>query len=643
MLIQFGAAKDALTKENKNLDTKMDQAQRQIGLIEGVSLEDCGLTGAAYSTLDFRLKRRTAILKVHYVAYQEIQAANGSNISALSNLVAMDGKDAVDPDACDLRIKEAETAKNLLLAAAEKQKEKLRKTSSMMSDGYGAEGKSSPSISASIAQINRFYGNIISVQDRIIEVNRKALEAYEKYESAAASIYEGAAGKVGAILSQADELGKAHAIGADTYDFFVAIDTDYRVSQIRAKIIVDGVVNEAYVKGLFSKNELNSYEKQALGMAYVDLGESSRKGYKEQLNIFLNLGFTNGDVRRVGYENNTSAQAYLVERTMRPGFFEFLLYYSNPECSGYNYYAGNSEFQDIKNYLSAICSSLLQVGNYTFLTYATSAKDIDYTPLNSDIDIRFAGEKKLVGENKDVREEDIKLLHINLKHDRIYIPGSKNSRDDNFFKPSVYFEVTYSKSVSGNAADMQGYYTKNSIEDPASQAVYGATVGGLSSLIPFDKLFSHGGFYGTLYSVVDGGKSAYFDALKNNENYEKIGNLGQLSDEAQNHFITQGAVIHAVGLEGIGSSKTYLLPDQSDYDVRCEVQAQKDYSSYLESSTEKKNLGDWLNDEVIVEKDSPLYKDTSDYYKKKNPDKEVPEEIPISRREYIELKVGQSN
>lgn len=39
MLIQFGAAKDALTKENKNLDTKMDQAQRQIGLIEGVSLE----------------------------------------------------------------------------------------------------------------------------------------------------------------------------------------------------------------------------------------------------------------------------------------------------------------------------------------------------------------------------------------------------------------------------------------------------------------------------------------------------------------------------------------------------------------------------------------------------------------------------
>ena len=643
MLIQFGAAKDALTKENKNLDTKMDQAQRQIGLIEGVSLEDCGLTGAAYSTLDFRLKRRTAILKAHYVAYQEIQAANGSNISALSNLVAMDGKDAVDPGACDLRIKEAETTKNLLLAAAEKQKEKLRKTSSMMSDGYGAEGKSSPPISASIAQINRFYGNVISVQDRIIEVNRKALEAYEKYEGAAASIYEGAAGKVRAILNQADELGKAHAIGADTYDFFAAIDTDYRVSQIRAKIIVDGVVNEAYVRGLFSKNELNSYEKQALGMAYVDLGESSRKGYKEQLNIFLNLGFTNGNVRRVGYENNTSAQAYLVERTMRPGFFEFLLYYSNPGCSGYNYYAGNSEFQDIKNYLSAICSCLLQVGNYTFLTYATSAKDIDYTPLNSDIDIRFAGEKKLVGENKDVREEDIKLLHINLKHDRIYIPGSKNSRDDNFFKPSIYFEVTYSKSVSGNAADMQGYYTKNSIEDPASQAVYGATVGGLSSLIPFDKLFSHGGFYGTLYSVVDGGKSAYFDALKNNENYEKIGNLGQLSDEAQNHFITQGAVIHAVGLEGIGSSKTYLLPDQSDYEIRCEVQAQKDYSSYLESSTEKKNLGDWLNDEVTVEKDSPLYKDTRDYYKKKNPDKEVPGKIPISRREYIELKVGQSN
>lgn len=209
------------------------------------------------------------------------------------------------------------------------------------------------------------------------------------------------------------------------------------------------------------------------------------------------------------------------------------------------------------------------------MSRVSSAKDIDYTPLNSDIDIRFVGEKKLVGENKDVREEDIKLLHINLKHDQIYIPGSKNSRDDNFFKPSIYFEVTYSKSVSGNAANMQGYYTKNSIEDPASQAVYGATVGGLSSLIPFDKLFSHGGFYGTLYSVVDGGKSAYFDALKNNENYEKIGNLGQLSDEAQNHFITQGAVIHAVGLEGIGSSKTYLLPDQSEYDVRCEVQAQK--------------------------------------------------------------------
>ena len=98
-----------------------------------------------------------------------------------------------------------------------------------------------------------------------------------------------------------------------------------------------------------------------------------------------------------------------------------------------------------------------------------------------------------------------------------------------------------------------------------------------------------------------------------------------------------------MGLEGIGSSKTYLLPDQSGYEIRCEVQAQKDYSSYLESSTEKKNLGDWLNDEVTVKENSPLYKAASDYYKKKNPDKEVPEKVPISRREYIELKVGQSN
>lgn len=86
MLIQFNKAKNALEKENKNLGERMDEARRQIDAIESLSLKDQGLTGAAYRSLEERIHLRTSVLKAHYVAYQEIQAANGNNISALGRL-----------------------------------------------------------------------------------------------------------------------------------------------------------------------------------------------------------------------------------------------------------------------------------------------------------------------------------------------------------------------------------------------------------------------------------------------------------------------------------------------------------------------------------------------------------------------------
>ena len=642
MLIQFGAAKDALAKENTLLDTKISQAQKQIHGIENISLKECGLEGGAYEALEFRLKKRIAILKAHYVAYQEIQAANRNNISVLDDLIAMDGKDAVDPNACEQRIREAEEAKKSLLAEVEIQKSRLREANNMMVNICSREEYNPLSISASMVLLDRFYTDNISVQDKIIEANQKALDAVDTYKGCAASVYEGARAKVTEILHQADELCRVHTKSENNIALFTTIDTDYQVAEIRAKIMVNGVVDEAYVKELFDKPKLTIYEKQALGMAFADLEESSRRGHGEQLNVFLNLGYENGGVRRVSYDSNTSSQAYLVERNMRPGFYEFLVYCSNPKCEAYSRYSYNNEFQDIKNCLFTICSSLLKAGNYTVLTFATSEKSIDYAPLDSDIDVRFKDEKKIVGEGKDAKEKDIQLLHINLKHDRIYIPSNKNNRDDNFFRPSVYFEVAYGKDVIGNAADMQGYYARNSMEDPASQAVYGATISGISSLVPFDKIFGSS-FFGTLYDVADGGSSAFFDAVKNNENYAKIGNLGEMSNEAHTHFISQGTIVHAVGLEGINSSKTYLFPDQSEYEIRCEVQAQKDYSSYLESSTEKKDLGDWLNDEVTVSDDNPLYTDACEDYMSKHPREKVPEEVPIDRKKYIELKVKHSN
>lgn len=591
MLIQFGAAKDALAKENKVLDTKMSQAQKQIRGIESISLKECGLEGGAYEALEFRLKKRIAILKAHYVAYQEIQAANGKNINALDSLIAMDGKDAVDPNACERRIREAEEAKKSLLADAEIQKSRLWNTINNAADLYPEKGHVSTSPRAAMIRIDKFYGNSISVQDKIIEANQKALDAVDTYKGCAASVYEGARAKVTEILNRADELCRVHTKSENNIALFTTIDTDYQVAEIRAKIMVNGVVDEAYVKELFDKPKLTIYEKQALGMAFADLEESSRRGHGEQLNVFLNLGYENGSVRRVSYDSNTSSQAYLVERNMRPGFYEFLVYCSNPKCEAYSRYSYNKEFQDIKNCLFTICSSLLKAGNYTVLTFATSEKSIDYAPLDSDIDVRFKDEKKIVGEGKDVKEKDIKLLHINLKHDRIYIPSNKNNRDDNFFRPSVYFEVAYGKDVIGNAADMQGYYARNSMEDPASQAVYGATISGISSLVPFDKIFGSS-FFGTLYDVADGGSSAFFDAVKNNENYAKIGNLGEMSNEAHTHFISQGTIVHAVGLEGINSSKTYLFPDQSDYEIRCDVQVQKDYNA---TKKEGEDFCDWSN------------------------------------------------
>ena len=108
MLIQFNKAKNALEKENKNLGEKMDEARRQIDAIESLSLKDQGLTGAAYRSLEERIHLRASVLKAHYVAYQEIQAANGNNISALGRLKPSgeDGEGAVDPDACGRRIEE---------------------------------------------------------------------------------------------------------------------------------------------------------------------------------------------------------------------------------------------------------------------------------------------------------------------------------------------------------------------------------------------------------------------------------------------------------------------------------------------------------------------------------------------------------
>lgn len=652
MLIQFNEAKNALEKENKNLGEKMDEARRQIDAIESLSLKDQGLTGAAYRSLEERIHLRVSVLKAHYVAYQEIQAANGNNISALGRLKPSgeDGVGAVDPDACGRRIEEYQKRLSDIDAQIANAQKEYSELSALL-----PRGEAQP-LALRFGQEWHFRPEREAIR-ALIKMNTEAMDLARSYIGYAEGIYEGAKDRVARMLdastTSVNSVLYSGRYGAS--DWMLEVDKGYEVSQIRRRLSTDGVVNKGEVERLFGKESLTDVERRALAMLFIDLGKAARAGNNGQLNIFLNLGYRNDGGRRISYDQNLDSHAitYVVTREMKPGFCDFLLYCSNPKCASFERLEGSEKYQDTKNYLCAICTSCLQVRKFGVLVTSRSSGPIDYGPVNSSIEASFGVEKKI---GEDGEGKDINLLHISFTRSGL----ASQYKDNRAMRDlsAITFDIAYEGDVAGNAADLTGYYAANEAlgVDPGKEAVYGALVSGLSSYVSVGELLG-GGFYGLMYDATKGGVEAYLSALETKDRYTELGALAQVGSSAQDHFITKGAIIHVHGLSNSEAPKTILVPDQDDYSKQCDIEASKEYEAYKKecerSSKKADSLGDWLTDSVKVKKEDALYdavkteldkrKGETNNKKTVLDDKETNTVLNIDRRKYIELKVTYNN
>ena len=660
MLIQFNKAKNALEKENKNLGERMDEARRQIDAIESLSLKDQGLTGAAYRSLEERIHLRTSVLKAHYVAYQEIQAANGNNISALGRLKPSgeDGEGAVDPDACGRRIEEYQKRLSDIDAQIANAQKEYRELSALL-----PRGEAQP-LAFHLGQEWHFRPEREAIH-ALIEMNTEAMDLARSYIGYAEEIYKEAKDRVARMLdastTSVNSVLYSGRYGAS--DWMLEVDKGYEVSQIRRRLSTDGVVNKGEVERLFGKEEpLTDGERRALAMLFIDLGKAARAGNNEQLNILLNLGYRNDRGRRISYDQNLDSHAitYVVTREMKPGFCDFLLYCSNPKCASFERLEGSGKYQDTKNYLCAICTSCLQVRKFGVLATSRSSGPIDYGPVNSSIEVSFGVEKKIGGDGEG---EDINLLHIRYTRSGLASQYKDNRAMQDL--SAITFDIAYEGDVAGNAADLTGYYAAHEAlgVDPGKEAVYGALVSGFSSFVSVGELLG-GGFYGLMYDATKGGVEAYLSALETKDRYTELGALAQVGSSAQDHFITKGAIIHVHGLSNSKAPKTILVPDQDDYSKQCDIEASKEYEAYKKecerSSKEADSLGNWLTDSVTVTKEDALYdavkKELEEEHNRnrknalgnknrkitlsgKNPNGD----LQIDRRKYIELKVTYNN
>lgn len=653
MLIQFNEAKNALEKENKNLGEKMDEARRQIDAIESLSLKDQGLTGAAYRSLEERIHLRASVLKAHYVAYQEIQAANGNNISALGRLKPSgeDGEGAVDPDACGRRIEEYQKRLSGIDAQiANAQKEYTSLSSSL------PRAEPNP-LAFQLGQEWHFRPEKEAIH-ALIEINTEARDLARSYIGYAEGIYREAKGQVERMLdastTSVNSVLYSGRYGAS--DWMLEVDEGYEVSQIRRRLSTDGVVNKGEVERLFGKESLTDVERRALAMLFIDLGKAARAGNNGQLNVLLNLGYRNDGGRRISYSFDYTSgtlgeETSVVTREMKPGFCDFLLYCSNPKCASFERLEGSKKYQDTKNYLCAICTSCLQVREFRVLATLRSSGLVDYGPVNSSIEASFGVEKKI---GEDGEGKDINLLHISYTRSGLanLCKDSQAMRD----LSAITFDIAYEGDVAGNAADLTGYYAANKAlgVDPWKEAVYGALVSGFSSFVSVGELLG-GGFYGLMYDAAKGGVEAYSSALEKKEGYTELGALAQVGSSAQDHFITKGAIIHVHGLSDSEAPKMILVPDQDDYSLRCDIEASKEYQAYREecerSSKEADSLRNWLTDSVKVETDPDLHSDTeiekafSDNHIECTSEKDANGDTvwSINRRDYISLKVKYNN
>ena len=640
MLIQFNKAKNALEKENKNLGEKMDEARRQIDAIESLSLKDQGLTGAAYRSLEERIHLRASVLKAHYVAYQEIQAANGNNISALGRLKPSgeDGEGAVDPDACGRRIEEYQKRLSGIDAQIANAQKEYRELSALL-----PRGEAQP-LAFHLGQEWHFRPEKEAIR-ALIEMNTEAMDLARSYIGYAEGIYEGAKDRVARMLdastTSVNSVLYSGRYGAS--DWMLEVDKGYEVSQIRRRLSTDGVVNKGEVERLFGKESLTDVERRALAMLFIDLGKAARAGNKGQLNVLLNLGYRNDGGRRISYSFDYTSgtlgeETSVVTREMKPGFCDFLLYCSNPKCASFERLEGSEKYQDTKNYLCAICTSCLQVRKFRVLATSRSGGPIDYGPVNSSIEASFGVEKKIGGDGEG---EDINLLHISFTRSGLASQYKDNRAMQDL--SAITFDIAYEGDVAGNAADLTGYYAAHEAlgVDPGKEAVYGALVSGFSSFVSVGELLG-GGFYGLMYDAAKGGMEAYSSALETKDRYTELGALAQVGSSAQDHFITKGAIIHVHGLSNSEAPKTILVPDQDDYSKQCDIEASKEYEAYGEecerSSKEADSLGDWLTDSVTVEINSDLLSPngiTGTLVKNTNESKIY----SIQRKDYISLKV----
>ena len=637
MLIQFNKAKNALEKENKNLGEKMDEARRQIDAIESLSLKDQGLTGAAYRSLEERIHLRTSVLKAHYVAYQEIQAANGNNISALGRLKPSgeDGEGAVDPDACGRRIEEYQKRLSGIDAQIANAQKEYRELSALL-----PRGEAQP-LAFHLGQEWHFRPEREAIH-ALIEMNTEAMDLARSYIGYAEGIYEGAKGQVERMLdaSTTSVNSVLYSGRYEASDWMLEVDKGYEVSQIRRRLSTDGVVNKGEVERLFGKEFLTDVERRALAMLFVDLGEAARAGNNGQLNVFLNLGYRNDRGRRISYDQNLDSHAitYVVTREMKSGFCDFLLYCSNPKCASFERLEGSEKYQDTKNYLCAICTSCLQVRKFGVLATSRSSGPIDYGPVNSSIEASFGVEKKIGGDGEG---EDINLLHIRYTRSGLASQYKDNRAMQDL--SAITFDIAYEGDVAGNAADLTGYYAAHEAlgVDPGKEAVYGALVSGFSSFVSVGELLG-GGFYGLMYDATKGGVEAYLSALETKDRYTELGALAQVGSSAEDHFITNGAIIHVHGLSNQEVPKTILIPDQDDYSKQCDIEASKEYQTYREecerSSEKADSLRDWLTDSVEVEINSDLLfpNDITGTLVKNTKEGKI---YSIQRKDYISLKV----
>ncbi len=637
MLIQFNEAKNALEKENKNLGEKMDEARRQIDAIESLSLKDQGLTGAAYRSLEERIHLRTSVLKAHYVAYQEIQAANGNNISALGRLKPSgeDGEGAVDPDACGRRIEEYQKRLSGIDAQIAKAQKEYRELSALL-----PRGEAQP-LAFHLGQEWHFRPEREAIH-ALIEMNTEAMDLARSYIGYAEGIYREAKDRVARMLdaSTTSVNSVLYSGRYEASDWMLEVDKGYEVSQIRRRLSTDGVVNKGEVERLFGKEFLTDVERRALAMLFVDLGEAARAGNNGQLNVFLNLGYRNDRGRRISYDQNLDSHAitYVVTREMKSGFCDFLLYCSNPKCASFERLEGSEKYQDTKNYLCAICTSCLQVRKFGVLATSRSGGLIDYGPVNSSIEASFGVEKKI---GEDGEGEDINLLHIRYTRSGLASQYKDNRAMQDL--SAITFDIAYEGDVAGNAADLTGYYAAHEAlgVDPGKEAVYGALVSGFSSFVSVGELLG-GGFYGFMYDAAKGGVEAYSSALETKDRYTELGALAQVGSSAQDHFITNGAIIHVHGLSNQEVPKTILIPDQDDYSKQCDIEASKEYQTYREecerSSEKADSLRDWLTDSVEVEINSDLLfpNDITGTLVKNTKEGKI---YSIQRKDYISLKV----